>query len=56
MQLESIIIEKFKRIDIIDLSLADLNILVGSNGSGKSSVLQALHLASCLMRQAERPE
>lgn len=54
MQLESIRIEKFKRIDSIDLPLSDLNILVGSNGSGKSSILQALHLASCLMRQADR--
>lgn len=54
LQLESIEIEKFKRIDAIDLPLSDLNILVGSNGSGKSSVLQALHLASCLMRQADR--
>jgi len=54
LQLESIKIEKFKKIDAIDLPIGDLNILVGSNGSGKSSVLQALHLASCLMRQAER--
>lgn len=54
MQLESIKVEKFKRIDAIDLPLSDLNILVGSNGSGKSSILQALHLASCLMRQADR--
>ncbi|AKI00951.1 AAA domain [Hoeflea sp. IMCC20628] len=54
MQLRSIRIEKFKRIESIDLPLADLNILVGSNGSGKSSILQALHLASCLMRQADR--
>lgn len=54
MFLESIKVEKFKRIDEIVLPLSDLNILVGSNGSGKSSVLQALHLASCLMRQAER--
>jgi ABC-type cobalamin/Fe3+-siderophores transport system ATPase subunit len=54
VQLDSITIAKFKRIDSIDLPLADLNILVGSNGSGKSSVLQALHLASCLMRQADR--
>ncbi|PTQ58204.1 putative AbiEii toxin of type IV toxin-antitoxin system [Sphingomonas aurantiaca] len=54
MHLESIRVEKFKRIDAIDLPLADLNILVGSNGSGKSSILQALHLASCLMRQADR--
>jgi len=54
VRLETIRIEKFKRIDAIDLPLADLNILVGSNGSGKSSILQALHLASCLMRQADR--
>lgn len=54
MQLESIRIENFKRIGAIDLALADLNILVGSNGSGKSSILQALHLASCLLRQADR--
>lgn len=54
MQLESIRVEKFKRIDDINLSLSDLNILVGCNGSGKSSILQALHLASCLMRQADR--
>jgi ABC-type cobalamin/Fe3+-siderophores transport system ATPase subunit len=54
VKLESIRVEKFKRIDAIDLPLSDLNILVGSNGSGKSSILQALHLASCLMRQADR--
>jgi len=54
MQLESITVERFKRIASIDLPLSDLNILVGANGSGKSSILQALHLASCLMRQADR--
>lgn len=54
MKLESIKVEKFKRIDAIELPIADLNILVGSNGSGKSSILQALHLASCLMRQVDR--
>ena len=54
MNLESIRVEKFKRINEIDLPLSDLNILVGSNGSGKSSILQALHLASCLIRQADR--
>ncbi|AZR24630.1 ATP-dependent nuclease [Xanthomonas vasicola] len=54
MKLESIKVEKFKRIDAIELPITDLNILVGSNGSGKSSILQALHLASCLMRQVDR--
>ena len=53
MQLDKVKIEKFKRIATIDLAISDLNILVGVNGSGKSSILQALHLASCLMRQAD---
>lgn len=54
MILEKIKIEKFKKIDEIEIETGALNILVGSNGSGKSSVLQAAHLASCLLRQAER--
>lgn len=54
MLLESIKILNFKRIEEIEIPLSDLNILVGSNGSGKSSILQALHLASCLLRQADR--
>lgn len=53
-RLDKIEVKKFKQIDSIEMSVADLNILVGSNGSGKSSILQALHLASCLMRQADR--
>lgn len=54
MYLRSVKVEKFKRIDSIELPLGDLNILVGANGSGKSSILQALHLASCLIRQVRR--
>lgn len=54
MELTKIKIKKFKKIDAIELPISDLNILVGSNGSGKSSILQATHLASCLLRQAPR--
>lgn len=54
MQLDAVKIEGFKKIESIDLPLSNLNILVGSNGSGKSSILQAIHLASCLLRQADR--
>lgn len=54
MKLSKIKIEKFKRIDEIEIGSGYLNILVGINGSGKSSVLQAAHLASCLLRQADR--
>ena len=52
MELNSITVKKFKKIKKAKINLADLNILVGANGSGKSSALQAIHLASCLMRQA----
>ncbi|MCK5385403.1 MAG: ATP-binding protein, partial [Alphaproteobacteria bacterium] len=50
MELNSITVKKFKKIKKAKINLADLNILVGANGSGKSSALQAIHLASCLMR------
>lgn len=54
MNLTKVKIEKFKRIASAEIELADLNILVGGNGSGKSSILQAIHLGCCVMRQAER--
>lgn len=54
LKLTKIRIEQFKKIDSIEIPIADLNILVGANGSGKSSILQATHLASCLLRQADR--
>lgn len=54
MQLKSVRIKKFKKFEDIDIPLSDLNVLVGANGSGKSSVLQALHLSACLMRQVNR--
>lgn len=52
MELTGITVEKFKKIGEAKIGLSGLNILVGINGSGKSSALQAIHLASCLMRQA----
>lgn len=54
MLLKKITIEKFKKINQVELDLSPLNILVGTNGSGKSSILQAIHLASCLIRQVDR--
>lgn len=54
MKLEKIKIEKFKKIKSVELRLSPLNVLVGANGSGKSSIIQAIHLASCLIRQADR--
>lgn len=54
MELSRIIIENFKRIKRVPLELAPVNVLVGANGSGKSSIIQAVHLACCVIRQAAR--
>jgi len=43
MRLREVTIKNFKAIDNTTLSLADFNVIVGTDGSGKSSVLQALH-------------
>ena len=56
MKLVKLTVEDFKRVKCVELDLADVNILVGSNSSGKSSILQATHLACCVMRQADRVE
>ena len=54
MQLSKLKIADFKRIKTAEISLSDINILVGANASGKSSIIQAVHLAACLIRQADR--
>ena len=54
MQLTKLTVEHFKRIQAVEIPLADVNILVGANGCGKSSIIQAVHLACCVMRQADR--
>lgn len=56
MELSKIAVQTFKKVKKVELDLGLTNILVGANGSGKSSVLQALHLASCMARQADRVE
>lgn len=43
MKLRKVTIGNFKAIEDTTLDLADFNVIVGANGSGKSSVLQALH-------------
>lgn len=54
MRLTKVKIQKFKKISDLEIKTGALNILVGANGSGKSSILQASHLASCLLRQVDR--
>ncbi|TAW50598.1 AAA family ATPase [Rhizobium leguminosarum] len=43
MRISSIEISNFKAIATAKLELSDFNVIVGANGSGKSSVLQAMH-------------
>lgn len=43
MQLKEVTIRNFKAIDDTTISLAMMTVIVGANGAGKSSILQALH-------------
>ncbi len=57
MEVTKINIANFKRISEVELSLSKVNYLVGGNNSGKSSVLQAIHMAaSCAKLSLERKE
>lgn len=54
MKLTKLKVKSFKKIESVEIPLADVNILVGPNGCGKSSIIQAIHLGCCVMRQADR--
>ena len=53
MFISAIKIENFKRIRQVELTLATpVTVLIGGNNSGKSSVLQAIHLAITSLQSA----
>jgi len=54
-KITKIAIKDFKRIENLSLDLAPITVLVGGNTSGKSSVLQAVQLATSLLQSAYRP-
>lgn len=54
-EITKISVENFKRIEKLELELGKITALVGSNTSGKSSVLQAVQLATSLLQAAYRP-
>ena len=57
MKLTKLTLEKFKKVDKVDITLEGLNVLVGGNNAGKSSVLQGVHfsvIAAIASRQAGR--
>ncbi|WP_415921292.1 AAA family ATPase [Tateyamaria sp. SN6-1] len=43
MRLRNVTIRNFKALKDVDIPLADFTVVLGSNGFGKSSILQALH-------------
>lgn len=56
MIINEIIIEKFKRVEYARFNLSKVNVLIGGNNSGKSSILQAIHFsvtASAIARQQQ---
>jgi len=49
-KLSSVQIRRFKRIEDAPFDLDDLNVIVGANNAGKSSVIQGLHFAISLLQ------
>lgn len=59
MILKKVVLEKFKKVDKVelDLSASPINVLIGPNNCGKSSVLQGIHFsvtAAIASREADR--
>lgn len=57
MKIKKLVLEKFKKVDQVDLALDNINVLVGGNNAGKSSVLQGIHfsvVAAIASREAGR--
>lgn len=52
MKVKRVHIRNFKAVRDVDIELTDVTLLVGSNNSGKSSTLQAIHFASRSFFQA----
>ena len=56
MLLNKLSLEKFKKVTKADLDLDRVNVLVGGNNSGKSSILQGIHFSitvSSMSRQTQ---
>ena len=49
-RLQSIRIERFKRITDASFDVTDVNVIVGANNSGKSSVIQGLHFGVAILQ------
>lgn len=45
MLLTKLVLENFKKVERVEINLAGINVLVGGNNAGKSSVLQGIHFS-----------
>lgn len=45
INIDSIVVNKFKKIDDMEVELGQITLLVGANNSGKSSFLQGIQFA-----------
>jgi len=52
MKITHLRIQSFKNIDQLEFALDDVNLLIGGNNSGKSSVIQGIHFAISTLRAA----
>ena len=50
MKLKSVRVQRFKKVSDAGFNVADLNVLVGGNNSGKSTIVQALHFGVALLQ------
>ena len=50
MKLTNIKIERFKRLENVDFDVDRINILIGGNNSGKSTIIQAAHFSFTLLQ------
>lgn len=46
MKLDSLVLTNFRNYETLDISFNDLNIIYGSNGSGKTNIVEAIYLLS----------
>ena len=53
MPLTRLIIKNFKSIKSCDISLSELNVLIGENGTGKTNLLDAISYFYCNLTGSE---
>lgn len=53
MRISAVNIANFKRIKNAEITLSDVTVLIGGNNSGKSSLLQGVHIAITILQSAK---